>query len=726
MTTDPFHRLAPFLQEFIYRRAWDEIRPIQLAACEAIFETDDHLLLSSGTASGKTEAAFLPVLTVLHEHPPASLGVLYISPLKALINDQFERVGDMLRDAEMPVWHWHGDVSASHKAKLMKAPSGVLQTTPESLESMLLNRTVHLGPLFRELQFVIIDEMHVFMESDRGRQLLCQLERLDEHIARPPRRIGLSATLGDLDQGTQWLRSGTNRAVAAPLPPPPKRSVRIALDHFLVDRPGKTPSARDETDRCFDVVFESTLGKKCLVFSNSRSDAEQVAAGLRDRAARRNLPDVHHVHHGNISTSLRQAAEAALKSDAPAVVAATSTLELGIDIGSLDRIVQLDAPFDVASFAQRLGRSGRRGQPAELIFATRDDLSPEGSAIDALPWTLLRAIAIVQIYVETRWIEAAPLVRLPFSLLYHQTMSILTSLGDLTPSDLARRVLSLSPFAEVTLDDFRALLRHLIAIDHIQVDEAGKLMVGLTGERIVRNFRFYSVFADDNQFHVMHDARAIGDIPEAPPIDHRILLAGRSWVVTHVDRERRVVSVKPAAGKATAAWLGEPGLVHTKIMRKIREMLATESELPYLSEIAAARLREARAAARSTGMLEDVLAPIGGDRWLLHGWMGAHAYRTLAMLSQTDHGKSFGVSVSDLHAPRYGVVDSKHPDSRQTMDALTRMAASFQPSGDALAASFDPYIHKYDWHVPRDLRRRAFAVDQLDFSELRAIVETWE
>jgi ATP-dependent Lhr-like helicase len=723
---NPFYRLAPFLQEFIYRNAWDEIRPVQIAACEAIFETDNHLLLSSGTASGKTEAAFLPSLTLLHEDPPDGLGILYVSPLKALINDQFERVGEMLRDAQIPVWHWHGDVSASHKAKLIKSPHGVLQTTPESLESILLNRTVHLGALFGDLRFVIIDEMHAFMESDRGLQLLCQLERLQEHTERPPRRIGLSATLGDIEQGKAWLRAGTSRDVSAPVSKPPKRNVRIAIDHFLVDPDQDKPDARDETDRCWDFIFESTFGKKCIVFSNSRSDAEDATASLRERARERGAQDVYHVHHGDISGALRTAAEEALRNDAsPAVVAATSTLELGLDIGSLDRVIQIDAPFAVSSFVQRLGRSGRRGQPAELYFASRDDLDAAGSAIGSLPWTLLRAIAIVQIYVETQWIEAAARSRLPFSLLYHQTMSTLASVGDLTPADLARRVLTLSPFERVSQDDFRSLLRHLIEIDHVHVDEAGKLLVGLTGERVVRNFRFYAVFTDNSEFRVVPESRAIGTIQEAPALDQRIRLAGRSWVVTHVDQEKRVVVVKPVSGTAVAGWRGESGLVHTRVMRQTKEILQSDEQFPYLSDLAATRLREARVLARSLGVSNQLLAPLGGSRYALYGWMGTTAYRTLAAISQTELGKSFGVEVNDRNAPRFGVLASKHGDVTRTKQALIQMVSSFEPGSELLADTIDPITDKYDPYVPKILRRMAYTSDHLDISELRAIAETW-
>ena len=232
MSENVFYRLAPFIQEFIYRNNWTELRAIQVEACRVIFETDAHLLLSSGTASGKTEAAFLPVLTLLTEDPPAAVGVLYIAPIKALINDQFLRLNDLLKEADIPVWHWHGDVSGSHKQKMIKNPSGVLQITPESLESLLINKNRDLVRIFGDLRFVVIDVVHSFMGTDRGIQVLCQLERLQRYIRTKPRRIGLSATLGDYTLAEKWLASGTDKAVHTPQVRSGSQKVRIAVEHF--------------------------------------------------------------------------------------------------------------------------------------------------------------------------------------------------------------------------------------------------------------------------------------------------------------------------------------------------------------------------------------------------------------------------------------------------------------------------------------------------------------
>ena len=148
--TNVFDRLAPFIQDYIYLHNWTEIRPIQVAASKVILNTQDNLLLSSGTASGKTEAAFLPILTDIYEKPSKSVAVLYISPLKALINDQFIRIEDMLKETDIVVTKWHGDVSQSQKNTVTKNPKGIIQTTPESLEAMLMRSPGNIIKLFSE------------------------------------------------------------------------------------------------------------------------------------------------------------------------------------------------------------------------------------------------------------------------------------------------------------------------------------------------------------------------------------------------------------------------------------------------------------------------------------------------------------------------------------------------------------------------------------------------
>ena len=214
MTADSvFSRFPTFIREYIYASGWEELRQTQLDAARVIFEGEDNLLLSSSTASGKTEAVFFPILSELCALPLSNDGVkvLYIAPLKSLINDQFGRMDALLDQSGIPVCHWHGDVGSSQKTKLLKNPEGILQITPESLESMLVNRPNDIPRLFSTLRYVVVDEVHTMIGTDRGNQVICLLARISRLAGCRPRRIGLSATIGDLKSAADWLADGSGR-----------------------------------------------------------------------------------------------------------------------------------------------------------------------------------------------------------------------------------------------------------------------------------------------------------------------------------------------------------------------------------------------------------------------------------------------------------------------------------------------------------------------------------
>ena len=606
-----FDRYAPFVQDFIYRNSWESLRAIQVAAGDAIFNTDENVLLSASTASGKTEAAFFPILTLFSEDMPKSVGAIYIGPLKALINDQFMRLNDLCEEAEIPVWHWHGDVSASHKAKLLKNPSGILQITPESLEALLLHKHAAIAKLFGDLRFIVIDEVHSLMRGDRGGQTLCLIERLSKAAGVNPRRIGLSATIGDLEETGKFLASGTGRGTVIPRIEAKGVKWRLSMEHFYISgkqsADGKEPkealpvlenatdTAPENADPGLGYVFEHTRGKKCLVFVNSREECEAVTTTLRSYCEAKHEPNRFLIHHGNLSQSFRETAEAAMKDDDFSMTTVTTaTLELGIDIGRLERAFQIDAPFTVSSFLQRMGRTGRRDLPPEMWFVMREE-QPEPRAMlpETIPWTLIQGISLVQLYLEERWVEPPKLDRLPYSLLYHQTMCTLASCGEMTPAALASRVLTLSYFHRITKDDFRIMLRHLLETDHIQRTENGGLILGLAGEREVNSFKFYAVFKENEEYTVRSDSQVLGTIVKPPPPGEKIAIAGQVWVVTEVDHKHHLVYCEEVKGKVPA-YFGEcPGDINTKVLERMRESLRENKTYPYVMANAAARLEHA-------------------------------------------------------------------------------------------------------------------------------------
>ena len=505
---DIFARYAPFIQDYIYRSGWTSLRGVQNAAGEAIFGTDDNVLLTASTASGKTEAAFFPILTLLDEEPSWTVGVLYIAPLKALINDQFGRLDELCEEAGIRVTRWHGDASQTRKRKLLREPSGILQITPESLESLLINKYMEIPALFGDLRFIVIDEVHSLLRGDRGMQTFCLIERLCRLAGCRPRRVGLSATIGNPEAAGEFLAAGSGRGTVIPKFDGGKEVWRLSMEHFFNSGPqadeGKniveeTPATESPTDNApkeadpgMGYIFEHTRGKKCLIFTNSREECESVCQHLRQYCEAKLEPDRFLIHHGNLSASYRESAEQEMKDDSSLMsICATATLELGIDVGRLERAFHIDAPFTVSGFLQRMGRTGRRGNPSEMWFVMRED-HPEARAMmpEMIPWYLIQGIALVQLYIEERFVEPPRTDRYPYSLIYHQTMSTLASCGEMTPAELASRVLTLSCFQRITQDDFRSLLLHLLEKDHIVRNENGGLIVGLTGERIVNNYKF--------------------------------------------------------------------------------------------------------------------------------------------------------------------------------------------------------------------------------------------
>lgn len=521
-----FSRYCPLVQDYIYANGWRELRPVQIAAGDVLFGTEDNLILSSDTASGKTEAAFFPIITDLTENPSSSVGVLYIAPLKSLINDQFQRLDALLFDSGLPVFHWHGDVAQSHKNKMLDDPKGVLQITPESLESMLINRGADIIRIFGGLRYVIIDEIHTLMSADRGNQVICQLDRLERIIGFSPRRIGLSATIGDMESAKRWLRGNSRRDVRAPVTSGGKSKIKLALQHFYIqdettdsgENPAESPEKKVSVDAGYEYIYDCSRTQKSIIFSNSREETEYICATMHQLCALRGDNDIFFIHHGNLSASIREEAEDRLKSDLPCVACATVTMELGIDIGRLERVVQLGSPSKVSSFLQRLGRSGRRDAPPEMFMVFREENPlPDTPLPQLIPWDMLRGIAVIQLYIDEKFVEPQYVKKLPVSLLFQQTLSVLASSGALTPKSLAERVLSLSPFADVEKEDYRSLLVHMIKKDYLALCDDGTLIVGLAGEKLLKSFKFYAVFKDSEDYSVKSGSDEIGTISSPFP-----------------------------------------------------------------------------------------------------------------------------------------------------------------------------------------------------------------
>ena len=738
-----FDRYAPFVQEYIYRNHWENLRSIQVAAADAIFNTDENVLLTASTASGKTEAAFFPIITLFSEDMPSSVGCIYIGPLKALINDQFSRLNDLCAEADIPVWHWHGDVAQSHKAKLMRHPSGILQITPESLEALLLHKHAAIAKLFGDLRFVVIDEVHSLLRGDRGGQTLCLIERLSRIAGVNPRRIGLSATIGDPEGTGEFLSLGTGRKTIIPKIDAKGSKWRLSMEHFYVkdaqaaeDKqiPGALPVLEEKTDDApanadpgIGYIFEHTRGKKCLVFVNSREECEMVTTTLRHYCELNHEPDRFLVHHGNLSASYRETAEGIMKDDSQYMTTVTTaTLELGIDIGRLERAFQIDAPWTVSSFLQRMGRTGRRELPPEMWFVIRED-EPEVRAMlpTTIPWKLLQGIALVQLYLEERWVEPPRLDRLPFSLLYHQTMSTLASCGELSPRALADRVLRLHYFHRITQEDYRVLLRHLIATDHIQQTEQGGLIVGLAGERVINSFKFYGVFQESEEYTVRSESQELGTVVSPPPVGEKLAIAGHVWQVLDVDHKRRLIYCRQVKGSVPAYFGQCPGDLHTKILTRMRRVLQEDRQYPYLMKNAVARLEQARFTATHSGAAEKPLINLGGNMWCLLPWVGTYTFLTMERFLKIKCADRLGLRNLDSARPFFIQFTMKADEETFFRVLAEEIRKPIDPM-ELVYPKELPLFDKYDEYLPEELVKKGFALGVLDVDGLREKVLSWE
>lgn len=745
-----FARYAPFIQDWIYEQGWKNLRPVQTAAAHAIFDTDSNVLLTSNTASGKTEAAFFPILTLLDEKPSSSIGCLYIAPLKALINDQYDRLTTICQPAGIAVTAWHGDANATAKRRLIRNPQGILQITPESLESILLHKHNEVPRMFGDLRFIVIDELHAFLRSDRGAQVFCLIERLSRLAGIRPRRIGLSATIGDPRAAARFLGANSGRTTIVPRFEHGRQVWRLSMEHFYNQDPQATDgTALEQKARQIDAVaggdtavfnkrlgaladpgilyiFDHSRGRKCLVFTNSREECESVCQLLRQYCEVTGEPDRFLIHHGNLSQSVRQSAEDAMKDeDSLTTTCATATLELGIDIGRLERAFQIDAPFTVSGFLQRMGRTGRRGQPPEMWFVMREDHVDSRALLpERIPWPLLQGIALVQLYAERHWVEPPRPNRLPYSLLYHQTMATLASGGEMTPAELASRVLTLAAFHNVTQDDYRVLLRHLIAHDHIERTEGGGLILGLAGEKITNSYKFLAVFQENVEYAVHAGSEELGTLVSPPPVGEKVAIAGRVWVVEDIDHKRHELWVHKVKGRIPAYFGDVPGDIDPVILHRMRRVLTEKNGYPYLGPHAIARLADARRTAFAAGLDSQVLVDVGGKTWCLFPWTGTYAFLALERLLRIKCAKRLGLTHFQSVRPYYMTFQMKVTRAEFFRIVSEEANKDFDPM-DLVYPHEVPVFDKYDEYLPVALVRKEFARSVLDIAEMRRTVASW-
>jgi len=641
MTESPsgFSRLDRRLQRWIWKERWDELREIQELAIPVILPAVEDVLLAASTAAGKTEAAYLPALSrVVSTAERPGIRILNLAPLKALINDQFDRLELLAAEVDVPVHRWHGDVSQAAKKRLLDHPAGVLLITPESLEATFVLRGTRVPRLFSGLEFVIVDELHAFLGTERGRQLQCLMHRLEAAVGRRIPRIGLSATLGDLGLAAEALRPGEGERVricqSKTIAPSPRISV-LGFRERRYNDPADEHSEVSALRAISQDVFEHTRTGHHLVFAGARGMVEEFTDLLRDESRRRRFAEIHYPHHGNLSKEIREAAERALKDPTrPATAVATSTLELGIDIGSLESVLQIGSAPAVASLRQRMGRSGRSGRKEEppilRLYVLESALDSKIDFLPTLRLDLLEAIAQIDLLLEG-WCEPPEPQALHLSTLVQQILSMIAQLGGAMPEDIHRTLCQTGPFRPVTKKLLALVIRSLGKADWLMQDPTGLLLPGLKGEKILAHYDFYSAFLTSIEYLVSEGSHKLGTVPLDPYLVEGGLLifAGRRWKILRIDHESKRIDVTRSSGGRVPLFAGRNPVSTHDVVRQRMLRIYGETRVPeYLDETAASLLAEGRSAWARAGLADETLIEVDGK---LFGfpWMGDRAVSTL-------------------------------------------------------------------------------------------------
>lgn len=649
-----FSLLSREIQEYIRDKGWEQPRPIQDVAIRRIIETDLDYILSSKTASGKTEAAFLPVLTLSYgdryragdDCCDEGVRVLYISPLIALINDQMQRMEELCAYLGIPVTKWHGEASASAKNRIIRNPEGVVLMTPESLEAMFQNKPENIARLFGHLDFVIIDEIHYFLGTDRGTHLRSLLERLRQECARhaedykPFRWVGLSATIGgDMSAAKGFLGDPERTRV---LVDKGKRVTEVCFRYVKRDEDGQV------TEQFYDEVYESTKGLQSLVFPNSRAKVEVMANELKARAGD---DAVILAHHASLTRQTREEVESTVKAaeGSPFTICCTSTLELGIDLPSVDKICQIESVPSVSSLAQRTGRSGRTsGKAAVDMFCT-------------LEWNLLRNVACWNLY-SSGIVEAPDDKALWYNVLVHQILSIVTETTEETAAkrptkdEVVDKVLSIPAFAFCSREECVSVVDHLMERDILE-DVSGKMAIGPAGSRLVRKVNSYVVFATPFNYKVYYNGDCIGELEPSVALKEKycFMLAARKWVIVRIDHDKRLIDVEISKDAKKPQFISEVPMTAMEVEQEMKRILLDGDDFGFLQEDEAAVLAGLRNEMSKCRLLGETRMPyLTNDAGFIcfYPFQGTRVSNTLALLLGARRSDEYMLSI-DLSLPKF-------------------------------------------------------------------------
>lgn len=728
--TNSFQLLDERIQRWIWEQGWTSMRAVQEYAIPALITGESDVILAAATSAGKTEAAFFPILTRLLRSAPQSGFVLSISPLKALINDQTQRLGDLCDSLDLPVLGWHGDVPATKKQRFLKKMSGILIITPESLEALFVNKGTTIPAFARAVRSIVIDELHSFIGTERGKQIESLVARLELAAGHRIPRVGLSATLGDKALAADSLRPGSGRDVITIDAAEDGFELKLIVKGYVDESVEFDTSIQNQAAIRHDLseddlieeqqtgsakfaiseyLYKQLLGTNNLVFPNSRSQVEFYADQLRRRCERDGVPNQFWTHHGSLSREIREEAEAALKAGVTAATAVcTNTLELGIDIGNIRSVVQIGPPPSVASLRQRLGRSGRRiGEPAILrCIAIERKLSAKSSFSDRIREGLVQTVAMVRLLLQ-QWVEPPRKGALHASTLVQQILSVIAQRGGATAVELHSALIRTGVFDQIDAREFSGLLRAMGISDILIQESSGTLLPGVVGERLINSYEFYSAFSSGEEFRLVAEGRVLGSIPILRPLvpGQRLIFAGRRWRVRDVDTKGKVITVMADRGGTPPSFDGVAGMVHDRVRQEMRHVLSDDKQVSFLDPTGAFLLDESRKWFKEAKLGRKRLV-VDGSSILLLGWRGDWTHDALCLL----------LTAAGLQTSNEGVaLRVFSTDIKRVEGVLSQISKGPTPTVADLHLKPEHVIReKWDWVLPDELRLLSFASSHLD------------
>lgn len=715
--TQSFNLLDSQIQRWIWKKGWKSLLEIQENTIPLVLKGDSDIIVSAPTGGGKTEAVFLPIISkMLHESDGFGYYALYISPLKALINDQTRRLTDICDDLGIDVTAWHGDITGSKKSRSFKYPSGILIITPESLESVLMHKREDTANAFSQLRYIIIDEIHSFVGKERGKQIQSLMSRIDHIVGRCITRIGMSATLSDYGDIKTFIRPDKSVNCEVPKAGNQLHEIKVLIKEYI---------GNDE-DECFCQIatdlFARLRGANNLVFTQSRRDAEKFSILLSDLSHREGVPNEFYIHHSSIDKEDRHFLEQTLqKGLRPTTAICTSTLELGIDVGSVKSIAQIATCPSVSSLRQRLGRSGRRDAPSILRVYNIDLDSPKNIRTQ-LSLSLIKSIATIELIRDNKF-EPYNLERYHFSTLIQQILSVLTQYGSFYAKEGWMLLCQNGAFNNVTPELFLSLLSSLGEQGIISQTHTGQIVVGEVGEKIIRNLDFYAAFKAEKEVLVIEKktGKYIGSVNLNLPVGEILILSGRYWIVLDNDERGARLIVEQTSPGGWTYFKSTTFDIDRIIVEKAREVFLSEEVYPYLDAAARNRLDLARKTFIQIGLSKTNYVSFNNnyenDFFNQHNicftWAGSRINRTLSLTAY----RYLDAICSDTPFYIMGFTEEM-ADRLQAIKHIDALELA------SLIPRIEKEKEKYDKMLPDDLLDLEYAKSYLDVDGMMEYLKT--